>query len=418
MKKLLLPLLCPVLALPAIAAEPTIFNGDNEIRILPSQLAVDGREYIFITGSDKSNSYESITVYDSNLSNVAEIKLQEPTSVELKQWSQQRKYVCKDATLIQTDAGLVLEIDGKDTGITLNQALNYIKENYSSFAKTFTLDGETIIVSNFYHTDYFGEKYPADYWKLVNGRWTNYMCQYELGDYGPYGPWAEIEEYTTTTKYPNVTRAYLKAGGMEYNSLSITQNLFNNDSKFEYIVPKCKVVDYERPEINGQRGGGQQIVATGYTVLSQDGNTLMQIDCPAGYYGCIYSSGCDFDIVILDNKKYVALDATKDNEHYYLMYRLDDFGGVKAPSIFKTGMKVSPTLPRHGESVNVELGAEALPGCHISVVDIDGREARRINVAPGNSSTAISTSGLAAGTYVVTVNNGTNSREAAKIIVR
>jgi len=416
MKKLLLPLLCPVLALPAIAAEPTIISGGQEIRILPSQLTVDGREYIFITGSDKSNSYESITVYDSNLSNVAEIKLQEPTSIELKHWSQQREYVHKDATLIKTtNTQSVLEIDGKDTGITLTQALNYMKENFTCPAITYTLDGETVIVNFFFHEEFYGEKYPTSYWQLVNGRWTEFSREYELGDYGPYGPWEEVVEYTSTFTYPNIAKAYLKAGGMEYNSLFITQNLFNNDSKFEYIVPKYKVVNDEDPdEINGCRSGGQGVISTGYTILSQEGNTLMQIDCPAGYY----VSGGYFEIVILDNKKYVSLEATKDNEHYCLMYRLDDFGGVKAPSIFKTGMKVSPTLPRHGESVNVELGAEALPGCHISVVGIDGREARRINVAPGNSSTAISTSGLAAGTYVVTVNNGTNSREAAKIIVR
>lgn len=81
-------------------------------------------------------------------------------------------------------------------------------------------------------------------------------------------------------------------------------------------------------------------------------------------------------------------------------------------------VRVSPTAPRRGTSVNVELGEHAGSNSKVVVTSVNGRIVLDRNIAAGTTATTIDTDSFATGVYIVTVSDGKNSREASKIVVR
>lgn len=228
--------------------------------------------------------------------------------------------------------------------------------------------------------------------------------------------WGEVrEERRQFTKYPYVGLEG-NIDGIETEYIYVSQTLFNSDRKFEYLVPKYSVQQFSY-ESEHERLGGEGLFVTGYSVMSQDGTKLFDIDFPSGYsVNCQTSGGTgDPGVLVLGDKNpktYISVGVTnKDSEDYILIYSLNGQNGISSPKIVSGGMNVSPRMPRHGESVRVDLGEAAT---RVDLVNASGAKMRSVAVSGNSHSVNVPTDGLAPGVYVVTA----NSREAAKIIIR
>lgn len=275
MKKYSLLTLATGLALSASAAEPITIDSDY-LTLIPAIVASDAQEFLAL------HDDKSIIVLNSNIAPVANITLPETREITLNRWTQERMSQPKDLTLINTvTTNDVLEIDGQDLGITLTQALNYLQQ--WSAAETATIDGETVICTEYARSEFFGKTYPRHYYKLINGRWTRVICEYQDGEWGPYGEWGEVRDDSYTTTYGNSLRnPDLYSNGGLFESISVTQTFFNNDSKFEYIIEDNDIVEYTE-ERDGYRSGGDRIRTKGYLINNEDGTTLHTITLPAEY---------------------------------------------------------------------------------------------------------------------------------------
>lgn len=179
----------------------------------------------------------------------------------------------------------------------------------------------------------------------------------------------------------------------------MSQTLFNNDELYEWVIPIVK-----------------EHFIIGYKVISENWQTLTEINFPKGYI----SDYCGLNLYCMsDGDVYLLAKVREEVDSTYqpwsLVYRIDKENGSVSQIGEPLKIGVSPTAPRRGTPVTVDLSAEK-GECMVEVVAADGRVvARKMNCS---GRTTIETSGLASGLYVVNVVNGQNRREATKIVVR
>jgi hypothetical protein len=220
---------------------------------------------------------------------------------------------------------------------------------------------------------------------------------------------ADATEFTDDYYFPCIMRIYtsdnLYSETPSGNALYVTQTLFNDDAKYEYLMA---VVDQDRS-------------CRSLKVKSEDGNTLSTIQFPDGYK--LYSiSENDVALIELNGKNYIIIKVEArlggDSYDYYnLVYKID----ASTSSVKQVGapikVKVSPTIVERGEMINVALPEIGANTGVINVVSTAGAVVFNQKVEAGTSQASIDTSSLQRGLYIVTIDNG-KTRESTKIIIR
>lgn len=209
----------------------------------------------------------------------------------------------------------------------------------------------------------------------------------------------------------------------------ITQNLFNADKAYEYVVPICQqsVVRTEETDLDGD-GEADQITTwygcdyPGFKIMQDNGNVVATIMLDEGYSLNTYDS--DFTFVHFENKNYIVANVQKagsngETEYASIFYAITpgDAASIKAVRTERTGVKATPEFARKNEMVVVDFrGIENAK--LLSVVNGNGQTVMQTPVANGQTSYRLNTSNLPAGLYVVKVDNGKRMTESCKIVVR
>lgn len=209
----------------------------------------------------------------------------------------------------------------------------------------------------------------------------------------------------------------------------ITQNLFNADKAYEYVVPICQQ-SVERTNETDLDGDGEidQIVTwygctyPGFKIMQDNGNVVATIMLDEGYSLNTYDS--DFTFVHFENKNYIVANVQKagndgKTEYASVFYAITpgDAASIKAVRTERIGLKATPEFARKNEMVVVDFrGIENAK--LLSVVNGNGQTVMQTPVANGQTSYRLNTSNLPAGLYVVKVDNGKRMTESCKIVVR
>lgn len=209
----------------------------------------------------------------------------------------------------------------------------------------------------------------------------------------------------------------------------ITQNLFNADKAYEYVVPICQQ-SVERTDETDLDGDGEvdQIVTwygdacPGFKIMQDNGNVVATVMFDEGYILNRYDSYLNF--VHFENKNYIVANVQKtgsdgETEYASIFYAIapGDAASIKAVRTERTGLKATPEFARKNEMVVVDFrGIENAK--LLSVVNGNGQTVMQTPVANGQTSYRLNTSNLPAGLYVVKVDNGKRMTESCKIVVR
>lgn len=252
--------------------------------------------------------------------------------------------------------------------------------------------------------------------------------------YGPSltGAWKEDPEESNKYSFeirPLKLYYYDMTSSYDDGSFLITQNLFNADKAYEYVVPICQLV-VERTTETDRDGDGEpdQIVTwygrtyPGFKIMQDNGNVLATIMLDEGYSLNTYES--DFTFVHFENKNYIVADVQKagsdgETEYASIFYAITpgDAASIKAVRTERTGLKATPELARKNEMVVVDFSTIENAKL-LSVVNGNGQTVMQTPVANGQTSYRLNTSNLPAGLYVVKVDNGKRMTESCKIVVR
>lgn len=251
--------------------------------------------------------------------------------------------------------------------------------------------------------------------------------------YGPSltGAWKEAPEKSDVysfdvsalvSSYDDMVSHY------DCNNFYITQNLFNADKAYEYVVPICQQ-SVERTVETDLDGDGEvdQIdtrygcVYPGFKIMQDNGNVLATVMFDEGYS---FSGYNDLSFVHFENKNYIVAGVKKtvgdgETEYASIFYAITpgDAASIKAVRTERTGLKATPELARKNEMVVVDFrGIENAK--LLSVVNGNGQTVMQTPVANGQTSYRLNTSNLPAGLYVVKVDNGKRMTESCKIVVR
>lgn len=272
---------------------------------------------------------------------------------------------------------------------------------------------------DYYYHDYFGKKFPKAVYIWNNTTNTGLVRYFEY-DYSSWGPTGQYESLhpREETETPSPIYIYVAdANGFDRDDFMISQTLFNNDANFEWIVPIIEAVDcsytndYEKME-------GKRLRYTGFRIESQNGSTVATVKFPAGVYGAFWD--WDVRLYMMNGKKYLIVDAQNmdKTEEYYMVYEVD----AASSSVTAVGaprrVSVSPTAPRRGTDVKIDLGTPSETSCKVIVSSVNGQTVMTRNIEPGNTTTSIDTAGFQKGVYIVTVSDGKTTRENTKIVVR
>ncbi len=214
----------------------------------------------------------------------------------------------------------------------------------------------------------------------------------------------------------------------------ITQNLFNADKAYEYVIPICQQ-SVERTYETDSDGDGEVdqietrygISCPGFKIMQDNGNVLATIMFDEGYHFNNYSvEGGDraLSLVHFENKNYIVADVEKtvgdgETEYASIFYAITpgDAASIKAVRTERTGLKATPEFARKSEMVVVDFrGIENAK--LLSVVNGNGQTVMQAPIANGQTSYRLNTSNLPAGLYVVKVDNGKRMTESCKIVVR
>lgn len=252
--------------------------------------------------------------------------------------------------------------------------------------------------------------------------------------YGPSltGAWKEAPEKSDVRSF-DVSALYLRYDDMvshyECNNFYITQNLFNADKAYEYVVPICQQ-SVERTVETDLDGDGEvdQIVTwydyacPGFKIMQDNGNVVATVMFDEGYILNRYDRHLSF--VHFENKNYIVAEVEKtgsdgETEYVSIFYAITpgDAASIKAVRTERTGLKATPEFARKNEMVVVDFrGIENAK--LLSVVNGNGQTVMQTPVANGQTSYRLNTSNLPAGLYVVKVDNGKRMTESCKIVVR
>ena len=182
-------------------------------------------------------------------------------------------------------------------------------------------------------------------------------------------------------------------------SFFLTQTLFNNDDKFEFVRCVAKYEEYKY---------------TAFEVVNEDNEVLATINSPADSYR-------SYPRILKWNGKYYfgIYSYTNDYTYFWDIYLIEK----ETNSVRKVNaaplMSVMPVLAERNSTVNVTLDAEtAKNGGELVITDSNGRTVGRSYVEAGQTSVPVTTDRMSSGIYNITLTEKGQKVENARIIVK
>ena len=381
---------------------------------IPSVFAADGKAVMYVGNEGNNGAMDEYVILDNQFNEVRKITFSyEEVTATKTVW---RKL---EGPIGITEANRM--ITNEMDNIPLEQFIQM--GNSQGFIRREDHGNEVWLMSidqyAYYAYEAYEYKYPQEMmiWSANHASW--YRIEYNNEGYGiipgKYGE-PETREESYTPSVVNMERKTAEC--VDYDGLYLSQTLFNNDAQIEWLIPVYTVSDCSY-EDNYEKVEGKEIHLTGYKVISENGSQVASFNLPAGYT----SRYDDIYLYEAGGKNYlVASCYTTPNgsaeEEAYVVYETDPASSSVRQITEARKVRVSPTAPRRGTCVNVELGEPAGANSKVVVTSVNGRTVLDRNIAAGTTATSIDTDNFAAGVYVVTVSDGKSSREASKIIVR
>lgn len=193
-----------------------------------------------------------------------------------------------------------------------------------------------------------------------------------------------------------------------------TQNLFNDDNAYEYIVASSNDFDG---------------ATKGISIIQEDGTVLYTITF--GEKEVLEAIGS------WDRNNATNIEVMHVGEKYYLCLNIhiqdDSWSGsdIKRIYAFERGkistsikkvrdiphVKVSPTLPQKNENIKIDLADMKSPN-KLSVIDTNGKVCFTQTIQANQKNVELSTSGMPAGIYIIRVTDGNKDVDNCRVIIR
>ncbi|MDE6721608.1 MAG: T9SS type A sorting domain-containing protein [Bacteroidaceae bacterium] len=392
------------------ASGQEVANFEN-IEFIPSSITFDGKAVP--VGIDQ----DIVTILDQDFNVVKQIKNIKKASGEYRSYTEIATVKPTGATITES-RNEDFTVDGNTiTAPDLNsmiQKLSSCFEGYDFYGFT---DSEGRLscwspqLSNFFYQQWLGTMYPEMYYAIIDGKVNRVHASYELVFDIDNAQWTPMDKEREGTHLQGIETFYFydyDANIFNDESITFTQTLFNEDDKWEYLVPQLGPVekhvgDYWQWDRNEdgvvlRRNVSESQSTIGYTIYNEDGNVVASIP---------FNDTSLYDVYKLGGNVYLM-----SSYHNDILYKYDP----KTTSIKEVNRTEAKALSvkMRGRNIMVEGGQKADEAV---LVDMGGRIVATSN-RKGNESITINAANMPAGVYNVAVKNKGRLATAQKIILK
>lgn len=268
--------------------------------------------------------------------------------------------------------------------------------------------------------DVLGKKYPEEYYTIIDGtvykvgvwRYKYTFNQADI-DNAEWKPESESESTPDSYRVGHIYFYDYDTNELSGNELYLTQTIFNDDDKWEYILPKFGPVEKTVGEwsIEGTDSGlgvklrryvSERQECIGSIIYNEDGNEIGRLDV-------IYRVGSFYKVGGL---YFIRTETETDDGHYgEIFYKYD-----------RTTTSVKKIAQSTGKSARIAVDGRTI------TVDADGSDVdeavlynmtgSKVASARGGKNLTINADGMPGGVYNVATKNGGRITGAQKIVLK
>ncbi|MBQ8607126.1 MAG: hypothetical protein IJ417_02915, partial [Bacteroidaceae bacterium] len=337
--------LATMMALPA-TGQNTIVENYTSLMAIPRQFSAADKPILHF--EKENDEGHSIALYNDDIERINTINVKDGTfnySLKYQDKTREVKEITKTELYREHYRDL-------DEYYTFEQFLE--EERWKGEVEVRIENGDTIVCATnpyyitrmsmseyFFGFDYFGTKYPISYTLCKD----NVLYQVRVNYEATYTEWQVVGERTEerSCETPVIYLNYINFDGGSSNDnyeFSLSQTLFNDDEKFEYIVPKMTLTDISDWSSISPEYGGNVLTLThstlisdyaypacrGVQILSSDGTVIYDIDFgdefEADEYDCQYMT-----IITIGGKNYLVVEGHSkiddENTDCTMFYRIN-----------------------------------------------------------------------------------------------
>lgn len=311
---------------------------------------------------NKDNNSPSVRLYDENLNLVKKIDLKNDFTFDytLDYQDEKREVVAVGETyksknyayssyeqFVERESKLLLD---RNPNLTSDFSIesSFIVEELENGDKNIKIDYSKIPSygegysnsSNYFAFEQYGFKYPLNYYYVekngaVYGCGAQYAASYS--EWVPYGTHKESKTQNIDVISLYNLNLNENGGNSEVLSFDVSQTLFNDDEKFEYLIPKFKLSKFGESEsdIVSPSPGGVQLELTrstlmsdksklalaGFQVVSENGTIVKDIDFDNEFEG--YAIYGRVFVITIGKNTYLAFIGTKNGNDCTVFYKID-----------------------------------------------------------------------------------------------
>ena len=391
-----------------------------------------GKPLFMTTDEGASGNGFTATLYDTDLSEVKRIDFNLPvqtyyTTVKARIRNLERNDYYTH--LEEWDGDFYEEFPEREDRIA------YFKQNYGLSPENIYTDDNGIMwfVSDFYQTIYYDETTghftsvddrtrPESGWYLtLDNRVFQFDYRYEWMYTGDWKEEQRVNEYT----YPTVPMGYYVSTIVDGNVVGrnsyLTQTLFNDDDKFEYLYETwdsapADTVEYDRDD-DGEIDSivvNNNFVYTGIELRQEDGTALFRHE----YAEQQETNSYRVEVYDIGDKVYLSIGEYGSG---YVFYSIDkSTSSVSKVKSLPGMLRAYPNPARSGEVLTIDLPEAGAADARrdVRVTSMDGRTMMRQQVGCGERQVQIPLRRMPAGVYNFTLTENGRVVENSRIVVK
>ena len=199
----------------------------------------------------------------------------------------------------------------------------------------------------------------------------------------------------------------------------ITQSLFNDDEKYEFLLPELAIFESTEKNWNGTVSTTYMHKTIGFKIVSEDGTVLHSLILNEEKNP---NMRCDAYVTSLGDKKYLIVESYisgAENEHVLFYEIKKDGSGIQKVREMRGGMNIRPTVANRDEQITITLNEEnSNVARELVVTGVNGQLVGRRDIPAGENSVQIPASMLRSGMYNFTLQQKGQVVDNGKVIVK
>jgi len=417
---------------------------------VPKEITSLRQPYLAVVGYDKANNYPTIDIYSKPGDDGRVISMKVPQQQSGDSYYEVAQGV-KESVVIRGKFYDWFESDTTYTPSMITEMEEFIRRIFGygeDFRLTEFLDadsmqafvGNNLNENKYYNYEKYGNKYPLEYWGISQDsnicmyHYFGYETVYDLSE----AAWTKDLEYSINEGYEEYT-CYLTSflfqdiNNSFYPTTQIyaSQTIFNNDSKWEYLVFDVEYHEirndgWEYPDGKFRRYVSRRPYYTGIRIINEEGDELARIpilDKNDQYTTYIYIKS----VALIDGALYILTEedvrrgAWESNNYDWEMYEgiyIIDPKTNKVMSISRapSRMGINPNVIEQGGRLDIRI-SEPGQNDNVTVSSMSGQIIDSSDLKNGNTIT-FQTGAMPKGIYNVTLRGNGNPAENQRIIIR